>query len=59
MASIVTRIELDIEQLVEHIRAMLTKDPKAEIHINPPADQTIKVGGPHPSSNTGTGGHPK
>lgn len=58
MASIVTRIELDIEQLVEHIRAMLAKDPKAEIHINPPADQTIKVG-PQPASNTGTGHHPK
>lgn len=59
MASIVTRIELDVEALVQHIREMLTKDPNAEIHINPPADSTIRVGSVHPDSATPSGGHKK
>lgn len=59
MPSVATRIELDIEQLVEHVRQMLTKDPNAEIHINPPADKTIRVGGQNPASATPTHGKPK
>lgn len=54
MAKVLTNIELDIEALLAHIRAMLEKDPNAQIHINPPPDQTIKVGGPHPASGTPT-----
>lgn len=50
MPSVVTRIELDIEQLVAHVRSMLEKDVNVEIHINPPADTTIRVGGPHPNT---------
>lgn len=58
---IVSNIELELEDLLEHIRTILTKNPAAEVHINPPADQTIKVGGPHPASATpaGGGGKPK
>ena len=55
MASVVTKIELDVEGLLAHIKAMLEKDPKAEIHINPPADTAIKVG---PQPYTGSGGQP-
>lgn len=50
MASIVTRIELEVEELVQHVRDMLTKNPAAEIHINPPKDSTIKVGTDHPNT---------
>lgn len=61
MPSVATRIELDIESLVSHIRDMLTKDPDAEIHINPPTTSAaITVSGKvHPESATPTGGHKK
>lgn len=61
MASIVTRIELDVEDLVEHIRDILAKNPNAEIHVNPPtAPAAITVSGKaHPASATPTGHQPK
>ena len=59
MPSLLTRIELDIEGLLAHIKAVLEKDPGAELHINPPKDTTIRVGGPHPESATPSGGHKK
>lgn len=61
MPSVATRIELDIESLVNHIRDMLTKDPNAEIHINQPeTSSAITVSGKvHPASATPTGGHRK
>ena len=57
--TIITDVEGDLEGVLAHIRAVLEKNPKAPIHINPEPPSTIKVGGPHPASNTGTGGHPK
>lgn len=56
MPSIVTRIELDLEALLAHIRDILTKDPNAEVHVNPPAPAAITVkSGEHPASATPTG----
>ncbi len=59
MPSLLTRIELDVDALVEHIRELLHKNPDAEIHINAPKDTTLRVGGPHPDSATPSGGHHK
>lgn len=56
--TIITEVEGDLEAVLAHIRAVLEKNPKAPIHINPEPPSTIKVG-PQPASNTGTGGHPK
>jgi len=56
---IVTEIEMELEDALAHIRAMLEKNPKAPITINPPADPTIKVGTDRPASGTPTNGKPK
>lgn len=55
MPSLVTRIELDLDALLAHIRSVLEKDPNAEVHVNPPKDATIKVGTERPASASPTG----
>lgn len=59
MPSLVTRIELDLDSLLAHIRSVLEKDPNAEVHVNPPKDATIKVGTDRPDSASPTGAHKK
>jgi len=53
--TIISDAEQDIEAIIAHVRAMLEKNPKHEIHINPTPPTTITVGGPHPASATPTG----
>ena len=56
---VISEVEDELEAVLAHIRAILEKNPDAPITINPPADQTIKVGGVHPDSATPSGGHKK
>lgn len=54
---IVATIEADAEKIKALLEHLFTHHPDATIHVNPPADSTIKVGGPAPASATPTGHH--
>lgn len=54
--TIITDVDQDLEGVLAHIRAVLEKDPKAPIHINPEPPKTITVGTANPASATPTHG---
>lgn len=59
MPSLLTKIELEVDALVEHIRELLTKNPNAEIHINAPTSPVLHVHPDGPGGTTTNNGHPK
>jgi hypothetical protein len=53
ISTIITDVEDDLEGVLAHIRAVLEKNPKAPIHINPPVPPTLTVK-PQPEIGSGT-----